>query len=69
MKDYRKLIPIINMILVAFFAYYILSWVELFRGTAEYHAIFRIMLLPIILLVIVVIISILLYWFRIGEKE
>jgi len=69
MVEYKKLIPLINMILVALFAYYVLSWVEKFRGTSRYASLRKVVMIPIILLVIVVIISILLYWFRIGEGE
>jgi len=69
MVEYRKLIPLINMILVALFAYYVLSWVEKFRGTPRYQSLRRVVMIPIILLIVVVVISILLYWFKVGERK
>jgi len=69
MVEYRKLIPLINMVLVALFAYYVLSWIEKYRETPEYESLRRVVMVPIILLIIVVVISILLYWFRVGERE
>jgi len=69
MVEYRKLIPLINIILVTLFAYYLFSWIEKFKGTLEYEKLKRVIMIPIILLIIVVIISILLYWVRIGERE
>lgn len=69
MIEYRKLVPLINMILVALFAYYVFSWIERYRGTPEYGSLRRVVMIPIILLIIVVVISVLLYWFRVGERE
>lgn len=69
MVEYRKLVPLINMVLVALFIYYTLSWVEKFRGLSEYETIRRVAMVPIALLIVVVVISVLLYWVRVGERE
>ncbi len=66
---FKKLIPIINAILVVIFAYHVLSIAEKFKGTREYYAILKVLLIPIILLALVVVINIILYWTRIGERE
>jgi len=67
--EYRKLVPLINMVLVALFIYYTLSWVERFRGLPEYETIRRAAMVPITLLIVVVVISVLLYWVGVGERE
>lgn len=65
---YTKIVPIINAILVALFAYYVHNIIEKFKGLPEYNVIFKVLIIPVILLVIVVIISIILYWIKPIEK-
>ncbi|RLE80561.1 MAG: hypothetical protein DRJ51_05620 [Thermoprotei archaeon] len=66
----RKIIPIINSILFAIFAYYLLCRIyPMFEGTPAQRGVFLVLLISIISLGIAVIISILLYWFNVGVRE
>ncbi|MCD6369029.1 MAG: hypothetical protein J7L38_04445 [Thermoproteales archaeon] len=68
--EVRKIIPLINIVLFAIFVYYLLYRIyPMFQGTAYSQGAFLLLLASIIGLGIAVIISILLFWFNVGEEE
>lgn len=69
MWDFRKAIPLVNIILLIIFAYYVMDFLEKRKELPYYEQLKFSMLLPIGLLAVAVLISVLLYWFNIGEKE
>ncbi|HDJ89830.1 MAG TPA: hypothetical protein ENG40_03975 [Thermoprotei archaeon] len=69
-KDWRKFIPLINIILLSILVIYIfIFFLPRYEGLEEYSSLRTMSILSIVLLSIAVFISILLYWFNIGEKE
>ncbi|RLE87416.1 MAG: hypothetical protein DRJ49_06475 [Thermoprotei archaeon] len=67
---YRKLIPLVNIILFTIFIVYTyLYMLPRYRYTSYYTIVHMLMALSTIGIGIAVLISIILYWFRVGEYE
>jgi len=69
-KDWRKFIPLMNIILLSILIVYIfLFFLPRYEGLEGYWSLRAVSIFSIVLLAIAVFISILLYWFNIGERD